>query len=138
MIELRQSADGITPEQLDGFFVGWPTPPDQPTHLRLLRSSYAVALAVDDGRVVGFANAVSDGVLSAHIPLLEVLPQWQGQGIGRRLIESLQQQLEHLYMIDIVCDPNLESFYAPLGFQPLLGMAKRNYDRQSGAPSEDQ
>ena len=38
-------------------------------------------LARDDaGRVVGFVTAISDGVLSAYIPLLEVLPEYQGAG----------------------------------------------------------
>ena len=92
-------------------------------------------MAVDtaSGRVVGFANAISDGVLTAYIPLLEVLPDWQGRGIGRRLIERLSEQLDDLYMIDIVCDESLASFYEPLGFRTLTGMARRNYANQTGA-----
>src|SRR5690554_546639 len=117
MIRYQTHLDAITPAQLQEFFVGWPTHPDPATHLRILQNAYAVALAVDTetGRVIGFANAISDGVLSAYIPLLEVLPEWQGQGIGRRLIELLCDELDELYMVDIVCDPELEAFYKPLG-----------------------
>ncbi|WP_338055248.1 GNAT family N-acetyltransferase [Shimazuella alba] len=32
---------------------------------------------------------MSDGVLSAYIPLLGVLPAYQNQGIGKILVESL-------------------------------------------------
>ncbi len=134
MIEYRTDLDDITADDLDGFFVGWPTHPDPATHLRVLENAWAVALAVDTdtGRVVGFANAISDGVLSAYIPLLEVLPEWQGRGIGTRLIEVLCEQLDDLYMVDLVCDAELEAFYEPLGFRALTGMAKRNYEHQTG------
>lgn len=137
MLEYRTDLEDISPDHLEGFFVGWPSHPDEATHLRLLDNSYAIALAVDtdSGDVVGFANAISDGVLSAYIPLLEVLPDWQGRGIGSRLIEVLVDQLDDLYMIDLCCDPELEAFYNPLGFQRAVGMLKRNYDRQTGAPT---
>ena len=132
----RTHLDAIGADDLTGFFVGWPSPPDPATHLRILERAYAVALAVDadSGQVVGFANAISDGVLSAYIPLLEVLPDWQGRGIGTRLIEVLLGELDDLYMVDLVCDAELAPFYEPLGFVVLTGMARRNYDRQSGAP----
>ena len=137
MLRYQTHLTTITPAHLQNFFVGWPTHPDPATHLRILENAYALTLAVDTetGRVIGFANAISDGVLSAYIPLLEVLPEWQGQGIGRRLIELLCEQLDHLYMVDIVCDSELEAFYLPLGFQALKGMARRHYKNQAGAPT---
>ncbi|WP_373604601.1 hypothetical protein [Bhargavaea cecembensis] len=71
-IEYRTDTGGITPDMLEGFFVGWPDTPGCGTHLRLLRQSSHVVLAVDSDRrqVAGFITAVSDGVLSAYIPLL--------------------------------------------------------------------
>ena len=139
MIEYRRTLDAITADQLEGFFVGWPSHPEPRTHLRMLENAYAVALAVDTdaGRIVGFANAISDGVLSAYIPLLEVLPDWQGEGIGTRLIEELCDQLDDLYMVDLICDPKLEAFYEPLGFSGLRGMVKRNYESQTGRPDSE-
>lgn len=47
MIEYRTDLDSVTVEDLDGFFVGWPTHPDAATHLRMLENADAVALAVD-------------------------------------------------------------------------------------------
>ena len=63
-------------EMLEGFFVDWPNPPSTETHLKLLSNSYKVVIAIDPtiNKVVGFITAISDGVLSAYIPLLEVLP----------------------------------------------------------------
>lgn len=37
MITYRHSAQGITPDQLKGFFVGWSNKPSPEIHLRLLR-----------------------------------------------------------------------------------------------------
>jgi ribosomal protein S18 acetylase RimI-like enzyme len=135
MIRLLDATESITPEQLKGFFVGWPTPPTPEMHLRLLQKSDAVVLAVDDAtpQVVGFITAISDGVLSAYIPLLEVLPAWQGQGIGHRLVERMLARLEPLYMVDLLCDADLQPFYARLGMRPATGMMVRNYARQRGA-----
>jgi len=130
VVSYVSSADGIRHDQLEGgFFVGWPVNPSPQRHLELLRGSYAVELALDAGRVIGFATAISDGVISAYIPLLEVLPEYQGQGIGTELMGRLVAQLEGLYMIDLSCDARLEGLYEGLGFQPLdRAMGQRNRD----------
>lgn len=134
MIVYRLDARGVGPEQLGGFFQGWTNPPSRETHLRLLERSDHVVLAVDDetGGVVGFVTAVTDGVLAAYVPLLEVLPGYRGRGIGRELMLRLREALRGYYMIDVVCGEALRPFYESLGFRPMLAMAIRDYERQSG------
>jgi len=134
MIEYQDTLEGILPGMLEGFFVGWPNPPDAGTHFRLLQNSTAVLLAVDPqaGRVVGFITAISDGVLSAYIPHLEVLPEYQGQGIGSSLVKQMFTRLEGFYMVDLVCDETVRGFYERLGMIPARGMVRRNYARQNG------
>src|SRR5687768_6827376 len=137
MIINTDSLVGVTSEHLKGgFFVGWPNPPSPITHYRILANSAAIMLArIADGTVVGFITAVSDLVSCAYIPHLEVLPAYQGQGIGSELVRRLVEKLRHLYMIDLVCDPPLQSFYERLGMKAVVGMVIRNYDRQSGEPA---
>lgn len=72
------------------------------------------------------------GVLSAYIPLLEVLPAYRGRGIGRELVRRLLEGLRGRYMVDLLCDPALQPFYARVGMRPATGMMVRNYARQSG------
>jgi len=133
MIAYVDSVENITSEDLQGFFVGWPNPPSPETHLKLLANSDQVALAVDDetGRVVGFITAISDGILSAYIPLLEVLPTYQRRGIGQELLRRMLEKLNGLYMVDLFCNPELQPFYARFGMKPGFGMMLLNYERQS-------
>jgi GNAT superfamily N-acetyltransferase len=136
VIVYTDSLDGLTPDRLSGFWVGWPTPPTAETHLRLLRGSDHVVLALDDatGDVVGFVTALSDGVLSAYIPFLEVRPTHHGRGIGTELMRRMLARLDGLYMVDLLCDPELQPFYARVGMSPYTGMLLRNRDRQAGTP----
>ena len=135
MICYVDSIESVTAENLCGFFVGWPNPPSPATHLEILRNSSLVVLAIDSetGDVVGFITAISDGVLSAYIPLLEVLPGYQKQGIGVELTRRMLEKLKGLYMVDLLCDEELQSFYAKLGMKRAQGMFLRNYECQGGA-----
>ena len=134
MISYTDDPAGVTADQLHGFFVGWPNPPTPDAHLRLLHGSDLVELAIHEetGQGVGFATARTAGVLSAYIPLLEVLPEYQGRGFASELVRRLLKRLDHLYMIDLLCDADLQPFYEKLGMRPAGGMLIRNYARQSG------
>jgi ribosomal protein S18 acetylase RimI-like enzyme len=127
VVTYQDDLAGVTEADLGGFFEGWPSPPSVATHLRLLRSSSHVAIARDDDRVVGFATAISDGVLSAYIPLLEVLPSHRRQGVGCALVERLLARLTDIYMVDVVCDDGVVAFYERLGFVRGVSMMRRNY-----------
>ena len=133
LIEYISSLENISDEMLFGFFVGWPNPPSPSAHMRILEGSYCIWLAIDKdiGRVVGFINAISDGVLSAYIPLLEVLPEYQNAGIGKELVERMLGSLKNLYMVDLLCDEDLLGYYAKFGMNVAIGSILRNYDRQS-------
>ena len=133
-IYYTSSLEEITKDQLHGFFVGWPDSPSPQTHLQILKNSTHIHLAINDttNQVVGFINVISDGVLSAFIPLLEVLPEYQGQGIGRELVKRMLAKLGDLYSVDLCCDRSLQQFYERCGMQTSTGMMIRNYDQQNG------
>ena len=137
MIVYDDDVSRIHPEQLEGFFVGWPAKPSPERHLEILRASAHVVLALDDepGRVVGFVTAISDGVLSAFLPLLEVLPDYQGRGIGSELMRRMLARLEHLYMVDLCCDRDLVPFYERVGMRRWdAAMGFRNREALEEAP----
>jgi len=125
----------ITADMLNGFFAGWQNKPNPTTHIRIMQNSYRAIVAVDatTGMAVGFINSISDGILSAYIPLLEVLPEYRGKGIGRWLVRLMKQECKHLYMLDICHDEEIAPFYAK--FEPT-GQGRstlfRNYEAQGG------
>ncbi len=128
MIRYTASLDGIDEADLAGFWFGWPDPPTAALHRRILRGSHAVVVALDDdagGRVVGFITALSDGVLAASIPLLEVIPAYQGRGIGTTLVKRMLTELGERYMVDLTCDPELVPFYERLGMTRADAMIVR-------------
>lgn len=135
-IQFQTTTDNISSRMLNGFFEGWPNPPDSATHYRILEGSSHVVLAVSqqENQVIGYMTAISDGVSAAYIPHLEVLPAYRGQGIGSELVKRMLQQLNGIYMIDLLCDEDVIPFYEKVGMQRATGMVIRNYQNQSGLP----
>ena len=126
MVNYTTSPQDVAPDQLSGFFVGWANGPSPETHLDVLGGSSHVVLARDpNGLVVGFVTAVSDGYMNAHIPLLEVRPEFQRRGIGSELMTRMLDLLRDYYAIDTVCDPGLVPFYRRFGFREGKGMMIR-------------
>ncbi|MBT3604289.1 MAG: GNAT family N-acetyltransferase [Candidatus Latescibacteria bacterium] len=131
-MRFTDSLDGIGEDDLEGFFDGWPNPPSPATHMRILKGSSHVELAVlEVGKVVGYITVISDGVSSAYIPHLEVLPAFRGKGIGSELVNRALQYYKCIYMIDLICDEDVRPFYEGLGFRAGRGMFIRNYERQN-------
>lgn len=134
-VQFTTSIKEISPKMLKGgFFVGWPHPPSPEKHYQILENSYKIVLAIDrsSNQVIGFINSISDGVLSAYIPLIEVLPGYQNRGIGKKLVLRLLDELSDIYMIDLICDEELQSYYETVGMGKAKGMIFRNYKYQSG------
>jgi ribosomal protein S18 acetylase RimI-like enzyme len=125
-VEYTTEAAGVRETDLGGFFVGWPSPPSPAQRLALLRGAAHVVLARVDGRLAGFVTALSDGVLCASIPLLEVLPEFQRQGLGKELVRRVLAEIGPLYAVDLACDDDLVDYYRSLGFAKVNGMVRRN------------
>lgn len=128
MIRFETRAGMVSPAQATGFFVGWPSPPTSEQLVAVMDGSYRRVWALDGNSVVGYINAISDGVLNAYLPWLEVLPTYQGQGIGRELVRRVLTELDSLYAIDLCCDPALIPYYEKLGFTALAGAGIRHYE----------
>jgi GNAT superfamily N-acetyltransferase len=131
MIEYREDPAAISVDQLvGGFFEGWPFPPSPELHLAHLRSAEVAVLAVnaetEHGRRI--RDAIGGGALTCFTPLLEVLPEYRGRGIGQELVRRLLARIGDRYSIDLVCDPGLVPFYECLGGVPGTAMMWRNRD----------
>lgn len=84
---------------------------------RMLAGSQAVVSAWNGSRLVGFGRATSDGVFRAALWDVVVAGEYQGQGLGRRVVEALLQApalvaVERVYLMTT----NSAGFYEQLGF----------------------
>lgn len=90
---------------------------DYPEEVRLaMLGSEAVYSAWDDGRLVGLINAISDGVMTVYFHYLAVHPDFQGQGIGKRLVEGMLDRYSSFLRKMLVSYNEEVGFYERLGF----------------------
>ncbi|WP_223290850.1 GNAT family N-acetyltransferase [Streptomyces avicenniae] len=127
MLRYTDDMTEIAEDMLTGFFDGWPRAASSAQHLAVLRGSYRAVVAIDRaaGRAVGFVHMISDGVLTASVPWLEVLPAWRGRGIGTELMRRVLQGTEGFYSVDLLCDASGQAFYGRFGMAPVPGMTLR-------------
>ncbi len=133
MIEYKLYGDALANIEIaDGFFENWPKQPDKQKHREILGNSYKAIVAVDGNQIIGFVNVISDGVLSAYIPLLEVIPKYRNRGIGQKLIQMAIAEMKDIYMLDLSCDDDLVDFYKRFDMVKTNAMSLRNYSAQAG------
>ena len=113
----------IAPEQLETLCstVGWlPRPLDRVQQSLDNSFSCITAWQINDRQkqLIGFARAVSDGTFQAILLDLVVHPDFQGRGIGKTIVKTLIQQLNHYQIQDItlLASPQIADFYHKLGF----------------------
>ena len=83
-----------------------------------LEKSWFTVCAYEGERLVGFGRVLSDGVLHAFIVEMIVLPEYQGQGIGRQVLERLVARCLESGIDDIqlFCARDKAGFYEVNGF----------------------
>ncbi len=83
---------------------------------RSFENSARAILALDGGRVIGTARALSDGVCNAYVVDVWTHSAYRKQGIGRRMMELLVEDFwgQHVYLFTDEAD----SFYEKLGYTP--------------------
>lgn len=114
------------PGDLDGVIAlcaaeGWPSFPEDPARaLRALTAPGVTTVVADEaGRVVGFAQLLSDGEIQAHLSLIAVHPDARRQGLARELLRYALAIAGGL-RIDLVTDTAPE-FYAALPHRRFEG-----------------
>lgn len=90
---------------------------NHPTTLyQALLNSHSLVTAREENRLIGLGNAISDGHLVVYYPHLLVHPHYQGQGVGRMIMEKMQHKYRHFHMQILTADGASTAFYQKLGF----------------------
>jgi ribosomal protein S18 acetylase RimI-like enzyme len=101
--------------------VGWSRRPHRKVKRAVDSSFEVVTMWQQVGarrRLIGFARATSDHAFNATIWEVVVSPTFQGQGLGRLLMQYLVDRLRQagLTQITLFADPHVVSFYEAMGF----------------------
>ena len=86
--------------------------------LEALRDSHSLVTARMSGMLVGLGNAISDGHMVVYYPYLVVHPQFQGRGIGRKIMETLQNEYSNFHRQVLIAEEPSVEFYRAVGFEP--------------------
>jgi N-acetylglutamate synthase-like GNAT family acetyltransferase len=83
-----------------------------------IANSHPVVSVWQDDRLIGFARATSDGIYRATIWDVVIHPDYQGAGLGRKLVETVLMhphvsRVERVYLMTTHQQP----FYERIGFQ---------------------
>jgi ribosomal protein S18 acetylase RimI-like enzyme len=96
---------------------------DPELHRKAFENSHTTLFVYHGGRLIGFGRAISDGAYQAAVYDVAVLPEFQGQGIGKTIVGRILSRLPHCNVI-LYAAPGREGFYEKLGFRRLkTGMA---------------
>ena len=118
MIEISFEDTVEMPEVVELYTANNWSSANKPTELiKALRNSHSLVTARKSGKLVGLANAISDGCLVVYYPHLLVHPDNQGHGIGRRLIESMFKRYGSFHQQMLTADADSVSFYERIGFE---------------------
>ena len=98
--------------------VNWMSANYQERLKKALDNCETVFTAWDNEQLVGLVNAIDDGELTAYVHYLCVNPVYQGQGIGKTLLDKIKEKYkDYLYIIVIAENEELIKYYSQNGFQ---------------------
>lgn len=90
---------------------------------RSFENSFVAVVAYHQGKIIGTARVLSDGVCNAYIVDVWTLTAYRRRGIATRMMEILLENLpgQHVYLFT----DEAEGLYRSLGFEPQsIGMGR--------------
>ena len=116
--------DYITPEEYLGLRekVGWMQFPLEEAKA-CIDNAYMVLCVRDDEKAIGVVRLLWDGGYIAFLSDVIVMAEYQGQGIGRKLVEAvirrIQEEMKPGYKVKLTLNSSKgkEPFYEKFGFR---------------------
>lgn len=94
---------------------------DKPAnHLKnIFANSKFKSFIFDDATLIGAGRVLADGLDCAYICDVVIHPDYQGEGLGKQIMQSLIEQSEGHKKIILYANVGKEGFYAKLGFKKM-------------------
>lgn len=82
-----------------------------------MKNFETVYAAYDGEKLVGMICAMDDGIMTAYVHYLLVNPEYQGQEIGRTLVEMVKDKYADFLRIVLIAYNSELNFYENCGFK---------------------
>ena len=82
-----------------------------------MKNFSTVYSAWDNDRLVGMICAMDDGIMTAYVHYLLVRPEYQGQNIGKTLVEMVKEHYRDYLRIALIAYNDELAFYEKCGFE---------------------
>lgn len=105
---------------------------EEAARIGLAGGLFAVEVLHED-QTVGMGRLIGDGGCFFQIVDIAVLPEHQGQGLGKLIMKGLmayvEEELPKSAYVSLIADGNANHLYAKFGFEPTapasIGMARK-------------
>ncbi len=123
-LDIKQDCNGVdwksVSEILKSVGMGYHDPD---VHRRAFEASHTTIFVYTGGNMIGFGRAISDGAYQAAIYDCAVIPEFQGKGIGKTIMQNILRRVSQCNII-LYASPGKEGFYQKHGFRKMkTGMA---------------
>ena len=86
---------------------------------QMLANANLTVTAWDGEKLVGIARALTDFAYCCYLSDLAVDGAYQKQGIGRKLVEMVQEQIGEEVMLLLLSVPDAMPYYPKIGFEKV-------------------
>jgi GNAT superfamily N-acetyltransferase len=124
--------DRVTPDEYRSLLAAVNWRPLEQTDAELaaaLEASWNVTARTSDGRLVGLARVLDDGLLYASIWDVIVRPERQRGGIGRALLAAVLEQTAGRRLVSLISTAAGEALYRSAGFAETDGRSTALFRR---------
>lgn len=119
-IRLENRKLTVSEYQLMRASTGWSSLQDSVVEKALSNDLFSVCL-FDGEKLIGMGRVIGDGAIYFYIQDIIVLPEYQGQGIGKIIMNSIEafiaQHANHNSFIGLMSAKGIKAFYNQFGYQ---------------------
>jgi GNAT superfamily N-acetyltransferase len=84
---------------------------------KAFKSSTTTIFIYKEDAIIAFGRVIGDGRYYAMLADIIVDPDYQGQGLGKYLVTTLNNQLKNYHFVNLSAAPGADKFYKSMGWK---------------------